>query len=145
MINKVILVGNVGNDPEVRYVSEGVAVARFSLATSESYTNKQGEKVENTEWHNLVAWRGLAKIIEDYVTKGVRLYVEGKITYRTYEKDGETKYFTEIIVNELKILTRKSEVSGSPAPQAGKQAQQAPAPIPSNIYLIEEERDYLPF
>lgn len=145
MINKVILVGNVGNDPEVRYISDGVAVARFSLATSESYTNKQGEKVENTEWHNLVAWRGLAKVIEDYVTKGMRLYVEGKINYKTYEKDGETKYFTEILVNELKILTRKSEMSAATASQSPKQSQQPPAPTPPNIDLTDEEGDDLPF
>ncbi len=145
MVNKVILIGNVGNDPEVRYISDGVAVARLSLATSESYTNKQGERVENTEWHNLVAWRGLAKVIEDYVTKGMRLYIEGKINYKTYEKDGETKYFTEILVNELKILTRKSEMSGAAASQSPKQTQQASTTTPPNIDLTEEEGDDLPF
>lgn len=141
MINKVILVGNVGADPEVRYVSEGVAVARIRLATSESYNNKQGERVTNTEWHNIVVWRGLAKVVEDYVTKGMPLYIEGKITYRSYEQNGETKYMTEIVASELKLLGRKSEGGGS-APQ-NNQAQSAPA-APA-IDVTPEEGDDLPF
>lgn len=141
MINKVILLGNVGSEPEVRYVSEGVAVARFSLATSDNYTNKQGEKVENTEWHNIVVWRGLAKVVEDYVTKGMRVYIEGKISYRSYEKDGETKYITDIIANDVKILTKKSESAGSGSSSA-KQKESAPAPA---IPITPEEGDDLPF
>ena len=129
MINKVILVGNVGADPEVRYVSEGVAVARIRLATSESYNNKQGERITNTEWHNLVVWRGLAEVVEKYVKKGMQLYVEGKITYKQYEKDGETKYMTEIVVNDLKMLSKVSEQSSSSTPNID----------------VPEEGDDLPF
>ena len=130
MINKVQLIGNVGADPDVRYVSEGVAVARIKLATSESYNNKQCERVTNTEWHNLVVWRGLAEVVEKYVKKGMQLYVEGKLTYKQYEKDGETKYMTEIVVNDLKMLSKVSEQSAS--------SEQPSIDIP-------EEGDSLPF
>ena len=109
MVNKVILIGNVGNDPEVKYIKEDVPVAKFSLATSESYKNKDGERVTNTEWHNIVVWRGLAKVVEKYVKKGSKLYIEGKLTHRKYEdKDGQTKYFTEIVCRDLTMLDSKS-------------------------------------
>ncbi len=107
-VNKVILVGNVGQDPEVRHLDSGVAVASFTLATSETYT-KEGERITNTEWHNIVAWRGLAGVIENYVKKGSKLYIEGKITHRQYEKDGQTKYFTEIVANNMVMLDPKKE------------------------------------
>ena len=110
-VNKVILIGNVGNDPEVKYIKEDVPVAKFRLATNESYKNKDGEKVTNTEWHNIVVWRGLAKVVENYVKKGSKLYVEGKLTHRQYEKDGQTKYFTEILCRDLTMLDSKE--SGS--------------------------------
>jgi len=132
MVNKVILVGNVGNDPEVRYVSENIPVARFSLATSETYTNKVGERVTNTEWHNIVLWRGLAKIAESYIKKGSLVCIEGKITYRSYEKDGQKQYFTEIIADQMKMLGRKdsssSESNSNPQPmQAPIAHESAPA------------------
>ena len=107
MVNKVTLVGNVGNDPEVRYVSENIPVATFRLATSESFTNKAGEKVTNTEWHNIVLWRGLAKVTESYIKKGSLVYIEGKLTYRSYEKDGQKMYFTEIVADQMKMLGKK--------------------------------------
>lgn len=103
-INKVILVGNVGKDPEVQYINADLPVAKFSLATSESYKDKNGKKVTNTEWHNIVMWRGLAKIAEQYVKKGDQLYIEGKITNRSYEKDGQTRYFTEIVASNMQML-----------------------------------------
>ncbi|MCF6365513.1 MAG: single-stranded DNA-binding protein [Bacteroidales bacterium] len=106
-VNKVILIGNVGGDPEVKYIKEDVPVAKFSLATSDSYKNRDGEKVTNTEWHNIVVWRGLAKVVEKYVKKGSKLYIEGKLTHRKYEKDGQTKYFTEILCKELTMLDSK--------------------------------------
>lgn len=110
MINKVILVGNVGRDPEVRYLDSGVAVAKFPLATSETYTNKSGDKVTNTEWHNVVIWRKLAEVVEKYVKKGQQLYLEGKISSRSYEdKDGIKKYITEIVVDNLQMLGKKSD------------------------------------
>lgn len=112
-VNKVILVGNVGKDPEIQYVSENIPVARFTLATSETYKDKNGEKVTNTEWHNIVVWRGLAQVVEKYVKKGTQLYIEGKITHRQYEKDGVTKYFTEIVANNMQMLSRVGETLSS--------------------------------
>ena len=106
-VNKVILIGNVGKDPEIRHLDSGVAVANFTLATSESYNAKNGEKVTNTEWHNIVVWRGLADVVEKYVKKGSKLFLEGKITSRQYEKDGQTKYFTEIVANNMVMLDSK--------------------------------------
>ncbi len=112
-VNKVILIGNVGNDPEVKYVEQDVPVARFRLATTESYRAKNGEKVETTEWHNIVLWRGLAKVVEQYVKKGSKLYIEGKITYRQYEQEGVTKYFTEIVANNMTMLDSKGSRDGT--------------------------------
>lgn len=143
MINKVILVGNVGADPEVKYVKEGVPVAQLRLATSENYTNKEGQRVTQTEWHNIVAWRGLAKVIEDYVKKGAQLYIEGKLTTRSYEKDGQTRYFTEVIANELKLLGRKSE--GSSNDNFNNQnTREEPAKQPQEDFSTDESDD-LPF
>ncbi|RLD76983.1 MAG: single-stranded DNA-binding protein [Bacteroidetes bacterium] len=115
-VNKVILVGNVGKDPEVQYIKEDVPVARFTLATSETYKDRNGEKVTNTEWHNIVVWRGLAKVVENYVKKGSQLYIEGKISNRQYEKDGVTKYFTEIVANSLQMLGSKENTGTGAAP-----------------------------
>ncbi len=121
MINKVILVGNVGRDPEVRYLDNGVVIAKFPLATSETYTNKSGEKVTNTEWHNIVLWRKLAEVADKYVKKGSSLYIEGKIRSRSYEdKDGNKKYFTEIIADNMQMLGKKSDNS-----QASQQSENA--------------------
>ena len=111
-VNKVILIGNVGKDPEVNYIKEDLPVARFTMATSETYT-KDGQKVTNTEWHNVVIWRGLAKVVEKYVKKGSKLYIEGKITNRQYEKDGQTKYFTEIVANNMQMLDSKNTTSAN--------------------------------
>ncbi|MFW5851168.1 MAG: single-stranded DNA-binding protein [Bacteroidota bacterium] len=151
MINKVILIGNVGADPEIRYINEDLPVARVRLATSEVYTNKQGEKVENTEWHNIVLWRGLAKLTENYVAKGSKLYIEGKITYRQYEQDGTTKYFTEIVANELRFLSRKSDTdSPSANSSSSTKSQQSNPSQPStvaepDIDLSNQPDDDLPF
>ncbi|MFM7217500.1 MAG: single-stranded DNA-binding protein [Bacteroidota bacterium] len=103
-VNKVILVGNVGKDPEVKYLEGGVPVAKFPLATSESYKNREGQRVEQTEWHNIVLWRGLAEVAEKYVRKGKQLYIEGKIRTRSYEENGTKKYFTEIIADSMTLL-----------------------------------------
>ena len=98
-VNKVILVGNLGRDPEIRILDKGVKVARFSLATTEGYTDKNtGQRVEQTEWHNITLWRGLADIAEKYLQKGNQVYIEGKLQTRQYQdKDGITKYTTDII------------------------------------------------
>jgi single-strand DNA-binding protein len=107
--NKVQLIGNLGQNPEIKTLDGGKKLAKFSIATNESYRNANGEKVTETQWHNLVAWGRLAEIIEKYITKGSEVAVEGKLTYRTYsDKDGVKKYFTEIQVNELLMLGEKS-------------------------------------
>lgn len=104
-INKVILVGNVGKDPEIRHLDSGVAVASFPLATSENYVAKNGDKVSTTEWHNIVAWRGLAEVAEKYVTKGRQLYIEGKIKTRSWDdKEGNKRYMTEVVADVLQLL-----------------------------------------
>jgi single-strand DNA-binding protein len=111
-VNKAILVGNVGKDPEVRYLEGGTAVANFPLATSEVYKNRNGDKVTQTEWHNIVAWRGLAELAEKYITKGRQLYVEGRITTRSWEdKDGNKRYTTEIVANSIQLLGRRDDDS----------------------------------
>lgn len=103
-VNKVILVGNVGEDPEVKYIEGGIPVAKLRLATNESYKNKEGKKVEQTEWHNVVLWRGLAEIVDKYVRKGKLLYIEGKIRTRSYGEDNNKKYITEIIADSMTML-----------------------------------------
>jgi single-strand DNA-binding protein len=109
-VNKVILVGNVGKDPEVRYVDSNIAVAKFTLATSETYKNKNGEIQKNTEWHNIVLWRGLAQIAEKYVKKGSQLYIEGKIRTRSYDdKEGVKKYITEIVGDNMTLLGKRED------------------------------------
>lgn len=105
-LNKVQLIGRLGKDPEVRHLDSGVNVASFSIATSESYTNKVGEKVEQTEWHNIVAWGKLSEIIEKWVTKGMLVYVEGKLKTRQWEKDGQKHYTTEIFADGLQMLSK---------------------------------------
>lgn len=114
-VNKAILVGNVGNDPEIKYLDSGTPLARFSLATSENYTNRNGEKVSQTEWHNIVLWRGLAEVAEKYVKKGTQLYIEGRIRTRSWDdKDGNKRYTTEINCDSLQLLgsrnTEREEV-----------------------------------
>tara|TARA_B100001287_G_scaffold170931_1_gene143828 strand:- start:1395 stop:1820 length:426 start_codon:yes stop_codon:yes gene_type:complete len=109
-VNKVILVGNLGKDPEIRHLDSGVAVANFSLATTESYTNKQGERVNQTEWHNVVLWRGLADIAEKYLKKGNSVYIEGKIVTRKWEdKDSNMRYSTDIVADKMTMLGSKQE------------------------------------
>jgi len=112
-INKVILVGNVGKDPEVKYLEGGIAVAKFTLATSEVYKNKEGQRVESTEWHNIVMWRGLAEVAEKYVRKGKQLYIEGKIKTRTYGEENNKKYFTEILADTMTMLGTRGDGSGN--------------------------------
>lgn len=112
MINKVILVGRVGKDPEVRHLDNNMVVARFTLATNESYKNKNGEKITNTEWHNIVVWRALAEIAGKYVRKGTMLYVEGKIRTRSWDdKDGNKRYTTEIDADNFQMLSSRNEDS----------------------------------
>lgn len=109
-INKVIIIGNLGSDPEVRYTPDGTAVANFSVATSEEWIDKNsGEKKKRTEWHRIVAWRRLGEICGEYLTKGRQVYVEGKLQTRSWEKDGITRYSTEIIANDVQFLGRRAD------------------------------------
>jgi single-strand DNA-binding protein len=107
--NKVQLIGNLGNNPEIKTLDGGKKLARFSVATNEVYRNTKGEKVTETQWHNLVAWGKVAEIAEKFLTKGSEVAIEGKLMNRTYnDKDGVKKYFTEVQVNELLMLGDKS-------------------------------------
>src|SRR6516164_3279372 len=110
-VNKVILVGNLGKDPEVKYTPSGVPVAKFSLATNERYKDKAGEWQDRTEWHNIVAWQRLAEIVGEYVKKGSKIYIEGRLQTSSWEdkQSGEKKYRTEIVVNDLVLLGGRGE------------------------------------
>ncbi len=112
-INKVLLLGNVGKDPVIRYFDKGVAKATFPLATSETYTNQQGETITSTEWHNIVLWRALAEVAEKTVRKGTQVYIIGKIKTRSYvDKDGNNKYITEILADTMMVMEKKQGQSG---------------------------------
>ena len=111
-INKVILVGNTGKEPEYKTLADGTAVAKFVLATTESYRVKSGEIQTKTEWHPIIAWRGLATIAHEYIHKGSLLYVEGKLRHRQYEdKEGQKKYLTEVIADQIVMLDKKQKTT----------------------------------
>jgi single-strand DNA-binding protein len=125
-VNKVILVGNVGKDPETRYLDETTAISKFPMATSETYKNRSGERVSTTEWHNIVLWRGLAQVAEKYVRKGTQIYIEGRIKTRSYDDaDGNKKYITEIVGDQMQLLGRRPDDSegGQFSPQSSEQSQ----------------------
>jgi single-strand DNA-binding protein len=126
-INKVILVGNVGKDPVVRYFDKGVAKATFPLATSETYTNQQGETITSTEWHNIVLWRALAEVAEKTIKKGAQVYIVGKIKTRSYvDKDGINKYITEILADTLLVLEKKqTQVTSAQSSSSGSDTHTA--------------------
>lgn len=113
-VNKVILIGNLGKDPEVRYLEGGIAVANFPIATTETFRDKNGNKNEQTEWHQIVLWRRLAEVAEKYLRKGQMVYLEGKIRSRSWEdKDGNKRYTTEIFGDVLTILSRREDQQGT--------------------------------
>lgn len=139
-MNKIMLIGNVCADPEVRAIPDGTKVANFSLATNESYKTKEGKQVDKTEFHRLVFWRKLADICELYVKKGKQIYVEGKITTRKYEKDGVNHYMTEIICTEIVLLG-----SAKDKPEIVESDSNSYS-TPENAYpKINTESDNLPF
>lgn len=142
-INKVILVGNLGRDPEVRHLEGGAVVAKFPLATSESYKTKDGQKVDQTEWHNVVMWRGLAESAEKYLRKGSLVYIEGKIRTRSWDdKDGNKRYATEIVADTMTMLTgRKQEDNSSNQNTEHRNAQEDS----SSVDLTNPAGDDLPF
>ncbi|UOR04328.1 single-stranded DNA-binding protein [Hymenobacter aerilatus] len=138
-INKVILIGNLGKDPEIRHLEGGVSVANFTLATNDYYKDKQGNRVERTEWHNITAWRGLAEMAEKYLKKGQQVYVEGKLRTRQYQdKDNQTRYITEIVADELTMLGGRPQ--GDDTTPAAEQSAAATV-----TFRQEPELDQLPF
>ena len=160
MINKVILVGNVGADPEVRALESGVKVARIRLATTERYVDRQtNETKEQTEWHTITMWRGLADVADRYVHKGTQLYIEGSLRTREWtDKDNQKRYTTEIVASEMKLLGRRSDGTASaeggytpapatPAPAApvAQAPAPTPAPAPAPAPAPEDSVDDLPF
>ena len=144
-VNKVILIGNLGKDPEIKYTPSGVPVAKFSLATNERYKDKAGEWQDRTEWHNIVAWQRLAEIVGEYVKKGSKIYIEGRLQTSSWEdkQSGEKKYRTEIIANDLVLLSGRGEnseaySSRSASASAGldqrtHQAEEGSQPHPAEI------------
>ena len=158
MINKVILVGNVGLDPEVRALESGAKVARVRLATTERYFDKQtNEAKELTEWHTVTLWRGLADVVDKYVHKGSQLYIEGSLRTREWtDKDNQKRYATEVVATEMKLLGRRGDANATPmAPEYATQpVQPAPAPVyqqpvaapaPQQIAVPQNDADDLPF
>ncbi len=155
-INKVILIGNVGKDPDIRYIDQQVKVATLSLATTEKYKDRTGVLKENTEWHNLVAWRNTADIIERYVRKGSQIYVEGKLRTRQYlDSSKQQRNITEIIVDTLQLLGKREGTQGTQAtapmataPEVAQiyptRAQGAAAAVQQTLD-IDEPTDDLPF
>ncbi|MEI6142687.1 MAG: single-stranded DNA-binding protein [Mariniphaga sp.] len=146
-INKVILVGNVGKDPEIRHLDSNISVANFSLATSESYTNKAGEKVTNTEWHNIVCWRSSATYAENYIRKGSQLYVEGKIKTRSYDApDGSKRYVTEIYADSMQLLGKRTDGPSHVESPKATQVSTVNEPVDHFPYVKDDkEEDDLPF
>ena len=141
-VNKVILVGNLGKDPEVRHLDGGVSVANFNLASNEYYKDKQGNRVERTEWHNISAWRGLADMADKYLKMGQQVYIEGKLRTRQYQdKDQQTRYITEIIADEISMLGGR--------PQGANEATVEPVDLvaveAAHSFRQEPELDQLPF
>lgn len=162
MANKVILVGNVGADPEVRALETGVKVARIRLATTERIFNRQtNEATDHTEWHNITLWRGLADVADKYVRKGTQLYIEGRLRNREWEKDGVRHFGYEVVADEMTLLGRRSDNPASqqtpyqqPAYQQPAQPQyqqpaqpqyQQPAPQPAQPTIPAQDPDDLPF
>jgi len=146
----VILVGNLGKDPEVRHLESGVAVANFSLATSESYKDRTtGERKTITEWHNVVLWRGLAEVAEKYLKKGDQIYVEGRLRTRSWESESGTKYTTEIVGDNMTMLGgRRSTESGEVSQPTNIEQTETPSSqeVPAQIQSDQsDEEDDLPF
>jgi len=142
-VNKVILVGNLGKDHEVRHLENGASVANFSIATSETYKDKNGNRQEQTEWHNVVLWRGLAEIAEKYLRKGSQIYVEGKLRTRSWQdKDGNTRYTTEVVGDQMTMLGGRSSSGNSTTDSA---ASNEPKKDKGSADISSDDADDLPF
>ncbi len=144
-LNKAMIIGRLGRDPEVRYTQSNTAVATLSIATSERYKDKQGELQENTEWHRVVAWDRLAEICQQYLSKGDQVYIEGPIQTRQWEdKDGQTRYTTEIKAREMTMLGGKNSDGGGSMPSKPNNKQQASSSVDLNENFDDMDDD-LPF
>lgn len=142
-VNKVILVGNLGKDPEVRHLENGTAVANFPIATSESYKDRDGNRIDQTEWHNVVVWRKLAEIAESYLKKGSQIYLEGKLRTRSWDDpQGNKRYTTEVVADTFTMLGKREEGQGM---QGGTNYNTASTPQPPVSNNNVEEEDDLPF
>ena len=140
-VNKVILVGNLGKDPDLRYTPSGAAVATFSIATTERYKDRDGNRQEKTEWHNIVAWRQLAEICGKFLHKGKQVYIEGKIQTRSYDdRDGNKKYITEVVADQMQMLGSKSDDQGGN--YSGQQNNQATAGAPNQGNQRPQNNNY---
>lgn len=139
-LNKVMLIGNLGKDPELRYTTSGVAVATFSLATNESWKDQDGNLQERTEWHNIVAWKKLAEICAEWLKKGKKVYIEGRIQTRSYDdkNTGQKKYMTEIVADNMIMLDGKGTSDGS-------QGHHAPSTQAEEAHPVGKEESDLPF
>ncbi|HIZ86745.1 MAG TPA: single-stranded DNA-binding protein [Candidatus Coprenecus pullistercoris] len=139
-LNKVLLIGNAGKDPEVRHLESGVVTATFSLATTERYRDRiSGENREQTEWHNIVCWRNLADIADKYVRKGTQLFIEGRIRSRSYnDRDGNTRYVTEIVADNMQLLGRKADNPAAQGQGGGWQGQSA-RPSQAPVYQSQPQ------
>lgn len=145
-VNKVILVGRLGKDPEVRNLDNGATVANFTIATSESYKDRTtGEKKEITEWHNIVLWRGLAEISQKYLHKGDQVYIEGKLRTRSWEKEGVTRYTTEVVADSMTMLGTRGGGGGHSSSNEGGTRSAERAPSESYSAPADNSTDDLPF
>ena len=146
-INKVILIGNLGSDPEVRYTPSGAAVANFSIATSEEWKDKDsGEKRERTEWHRIVAWRTLGEICGEYLSKGRQVYIEGKLQTRSWEdRDGNKRYTTEIVASQMQMLGSRDDSYGNSSGGGFRRDESAPGPSAPGPGFPGEPDDDIPF
>lgn len=149
-VNKAILIGNLGKDPETNHTSSGISVTKFPLATSETFKDqKTGERQERTEWHNIILWRGLSDIGSKYLKKGDKVYIEGKLRTRSWEKDGVTRYTTEVVADAMTMLSPKSHggngTTGTNGTNGIQETDQAPASVPSSMVPANNGSDDLPF
>lgn len=143
-VNKAILIGHLGDEVKMHYFEGGNAIGRFPIATNETYTNRQtGEKITNTEWHNIVVRNKLAEICEKYLTKGDKVYIEGRIKNRQYEVDGQKRYTTEIQVQDMTFLSTKKDSNTMVSPQQSQPQQQVNNN--ENIKIVSSDDDDLPF
>ena len=148
-VNKVILVGHLGKDPEVRHLDGNNTVANFPLATSETYTTKDGKKVEQTEWHNVVLWKRLAEIAEQYVKKGSLVFIEGRLRTRSWDdKDGNKRYTTKIVASSMQMLDKRDEQPGksdSSSSYSSNSNQNQASDNDMRDIILDEPNDDLPF